>query len=71
MDIRNNTNLGTIDSTPVVQFNTIFAGGINGFANVELLEDSAKVELSEANYCPLPAYCLIEDKHLYLAGILK
>lgn len=71
MGIRNNTTLGTIDSTPVVQFNTIFTGGINSFANVELLEDRAITELSEANYCPLPAYCLIEDKHLYLAGILK
>lgn len=71
MDIRNNTTLGIIDSTPVVQFNTLFAGGISSFASAELLDDIARTELSEANYCPLPEYCRIEDKHLYLVGILK
>lgn len=71
MDIRNNQSLGTIDNTPVVQFSTIFAGGIDSFANSELLEDIVGTELSAANYCPLPEYCRVEDRHLYLAGILK
>ena len=71
MDIRNSITMGIIDSTPVVQFNTLFAGGISGFASAELLGDIAATESSAANYCPLPEYCRIEDKHLYLAGILK
>ena len=71
MDIRNSTTLGTIDNTPVVQFNNIFPSSINSFAYAEFPGESFEVELTEENYCPLPEYCLIEDKWKYLAGILK
>ena len=70
MDIRNNTILGTINNTPVVQFNNLFPGSINNIVSVELFGETESVELSEENYCRLPEYCLIEDKHLYLAGLL-
>lgn len=70
MDIRNNTILGTISNTPVVQFTNIFLGGISSIAHAELPGDSFDVELTEDNYCPLPEYCLIEDKWKYLAGLL-
>jgi hypothetical protein len=29
-----------------------------------------EIELTEENYCPLPEYCLIEDKWKYLAGLM-
>lgn len=71
MDIRHYTTQGTIGNAPVVQFNNIFPSSINGFASVELFENTDATELTEENYCPLPEYCLIEDKWKYLAGILK
>ena len=71
MDIRNMTTLTTIDNNPVVQFNSIFPSSINSFAHAELFEDTVEVEYEEGSYCPLPAYCRVEDKHLYLAGILR
>lgn len=70
MDIRNSATLGTIGNTPVVQFNNIFPSGINSFAHLDLPGDSFEVELTEDNYCPLPEYCLIEDKWKYLAGLM-
>ena len=70
MDIHNNPSTGTIGNTPVVQFNNIFPGSINSFASVELFGNTGGVELTEENYCPLPEYCLIEDKWKYLAGLL-
>jgi len=69
MDIRNSATLGTIGKAPVVQFNNIFPGGIHSIAYVELPGDSFE-GLMEDNYCPLPEYCLIEDKWKYLAGIM-
>ena len=70
MDIRNSSTLATIDNTPVVQLNNL-SGRIGRFFDARSLVDEQAEELTEMNYCPLPEYCLIEDKWKYLAGLFK
>ena len=71
MDIRNIETLGTIDNTPIVQLNNFYMRSSNRVYEAKVFVDEPQQELTEANYCPLPEYCRVEDKHLYLAGILK
>lgn len=73
MDIRNSATLGTIDHTPIVQLANLSPGGNDSveasvFADTGVLESERIIELTHANYCPLPEYCLIEEKYKYVAG---
>lgn len=70
MDIRNSTTLGTIDNTPVVQLNNLYISGINLLSDAMPFSEETIEEYPEGSYCPLPEYCLIEDKWKYIAGIL-
>ena len=71
MDIGNNATLATIDNTPIVQLNNFYIGNAERIVDAKVYVEEPQQELTEENYCPLPEYCLIEDKWKYLAGILK
>ena len=68
MDMRNNTIVATINNTPVVQFDNIYSSNIGTGVNAELLEQIIADEPVEGDFCLLPPYCLIEEKHKYLAS---
>lgn len=68
MDIRNNTSLTTIDNTAIVQLASLSPNNNDFFSGISEFEGEAVTELTEANYCPLPEYCLIEEKYKYVAG---
>ena len=70
MDIRNNTGLGTIDHTPVIQLNNLYISGIDDLSDTMLFSGEIVGDFLEGNYCPLPEYCLIEDKWEYLTGLM-
>jgi len=70
MDIRNSTTLGTIDNIPVVQLNNLYISGINLLSDPVPFSKGTIEEYPEGSYCPLPEYCLIEDKWKYLAGLM-
>lgn len=71
MDIRNNTTLGIIDNTPVVQLNSLYISGIDHLSDAMPFSEEVIYDFPEGSYCPLPEYCRIEDKWKYLAGIIK
>jgi len=71
MEIRNNTILGTISNTPIVQLGNLYVSGIDLLSDAMPFSGDLTGEFPEGSYCPLPEYCLIEDKWKYLAGILK
>lgn len=68
MDILNNSTLDSIDNTPILQFDKLDSGIFDAYANLEYLEVQDSGERFEEDFCLLPLYCLIEDKHIYLAG---
>ncbi len=68
MNTSNNTIPDTINTTPIVPFDNLNPENIGIVAYPALDEAIAVHELSVANFCQLPPYCLIEDKHKYLAG---
>ena len=68
MNTSNNRNSDTIDTTPIVPFDNLNPGHFDIITYTALDEAIALDELSGANFCQLPSYCLIEDKHKYLVG---
>lgn len=74
MNTQINATPGTIGNTPIVQLGNFNTDSIQRVFDTKVdakkTVDKAIVEHSEANYCSLPEYCLIEDKWKYLAGLL-
>lgn len=71
MSTLNNSISGTINTTPIVPFGNLNPGHFDIITYPGLEEAFAVDELSAANFCQLPPYCLIEDKHKYLAGTVN
>ena len=63
-----NNIAGTINTTPITTFDTMYSSHIDIDTCSSLEDNIAKEELSETNFCPLPPYCLLEEKQKYLAG---
>ena len=63
--------LDTIENTPITQFHNLDSVNNETSINVNISEVIDFGGPMEANYCPLPPYCLIEDKYKYLAGLIK
>ena len=70
MNIRNNTSLGFIDHTPVIQLNNLYISGIDDLSDAMPYSGEIVGDFPEGSYCPLPEYCLIEDKWKYLASLM-
>lgn len=68
MNTSNNRISDTIDTAPIVPFDNLNPGHFDIITYPALDEAIAVDELSGANFCQLPPYCLIEDKHKYLLG---
>lgn len=68
MNTVNNSISSTINTTPIVPFDNSNTGHFDIITYPGLDEAIAVDELSVTNFCQLPPYCLIEDKHKYLAG---
>ncbi|WP_455221168.1 hypothetical protein [Kaarinaea lacus] len=68
MDTHYNTLRGTTDNIVITQFNSLNPGSNDIFTYIDYEEDLATGEQLEGHYCPLPPYCLIEDKHKYIAS---
>ena len=67
----NTLNINTSDTmniTPIMPFDYKNPSDMDIIAYTGLEEYFATGELLDANFCLLPPYCLIEDKHKYLAG---
>jgi len=68
METLYNTLRGTTDNIVITQFNSLNRSNKDIFTYIDYEEDLATDEQLEAHYCPLPPYCLIEDKHKYMAS---
>ena len=68
MNTLNINTADTMNTTPVVFFDYEEPGHTDLIACAGLDKKFATGELSAANFCLLPPYCLIADKHKHLAG---
>lgn len=71
MDTRNNTLQSTTDNFVIAQFDNLNNGCYdiyNDYSDVDYAQDLDGGKLVEGSYCPLPPYCLIEEKHKYIAS---
>jgi hypothetical protein len=65
---QNNSTQGPINPTPILSFDNTYLNYTDITSYAGLGGNIIAGEVSTLNYCPLPPYCLIEDKHKYLAG---
>ena len=71
MDTHNNTLQSTTDKIVIAQFDNLNNGSYDiyyDYSDTNYAQDLDTGELAEGSYCPLPPYCLIEDKHRYIAS---
>ena len=67
METRNNIEGININKS-IIQFYNLQTIDVKAYNSPERLEAIDSSEIVEGNFCPLPEYCLIEDKNKYLAG---
>ena len=71
MDILNSHSIDPISGSAIMQCYNLEPVNTEPSINVNISEIIETREMVQFNYCPLPTYCLIEDKHKYSAELTK